>query len=78
LASLGTLSRRQRAGLYKRLTQISYISNDDKERLAALRIRNQLMRDTYSDTNKSEGERPPVKTVKPSDFLPDALKDDQS
>ena len=42
--------------------------------MASLRIRNQLMRDTYSESNKSNGESKP-RTTKPSDFLPDAIKD---
>lgn len=43
--------------------------------MAALRIRNALDRITYSDKSKSEGEQPPFKQKKMSDYLPDAVKD---
>lgn len=68
------MSKALRASLYRRLTQLSYIQNKDEDRMASLRIRNQLMRDTYSESNKSNGESKP-RTTKPSDFLPDAIKD---
>lgn len=75
LEALQTLSKRQRQGLYKRLTQLSYILNRDVDRMASLRIRNQLMRDTFSEKNKSDGESK-TQMKKPSDYIPDALKDE--
>ena len=72
--SLGTLSKPQREALYKYLTFLSYSLNKDEDRMASLRIRNKVDAITYSPRSKSEGERPPAKPTKPSDFLPDALK----
>jgi len=43
--------------------------------MASLRIRNQLMRDTFSEKNKSDGESK-TQMKKPSDYIPDALKDE--
>ncbi len=76
LFTLKGCSRSFRTALYRRLTQLSYIQNKDHDRMASLRIRNQLMRDTFSETNKSDGEKDPAKISKPSDSLPDAVKNE--
>ncbi len=75
LKALQTLSKRQRQAVYRRLTQLSYIQNKDHDRMASLRIRNQLMRDTFTEKNKSDNEKKPV-VLKPSDHVPDALKNE--
>ena len=76
LFTLKGCSRSFRTALYHRLTQLSYIQNKEHDRMAALRIRNQLMRDTFSETNKSDGEKDPTKVQKPSDSLPETLATD--
>lgn len=68
------MPRQQRQALYKRLTQLSYTCNDDKLRLASLFIRNKVMQDTRGESNEIEEDRL-IQKAKPSDFLPDTMKD---
>jgi len=51
-----TLSRRQRQAVYNWLTCRAYAYSNDDDRAASLRIRNFLMRDTLSKTNRLEQE----------------------
>lgn len=75
LERLKTFSKRQRDAIYKRLTQLSYICLREEDRRAALRIRNQLLRDTWTEENKADSEKAPQIVPKPSDFLPDTVQD---
>jgi hypothetical protein len=68
------LSKPQREALYRVLTRLSYVSNSDADRLAALKVRNYLDKNTYSEKNKSDGEKPPAEPSKPFDSLPDSVK----
>ncbi len=71
------MPKRLRQALYRRLTQLSYICNQDVDRAAFLRVRNQVMNDTYSDTNRSDNEKKPVLS-KPFDSIPDAMKNEDA